>query len=757
MALIDQIKALCDRMAPLGWAEFLRAATAQSLDIRQPTAAALRTELTKTLSGTDRTLTGLEDFSTEGRAAATAGEPSLSLLYHALASPLVVRDHTGKMFGGFATPAEIETLENFIFSLAPLNLPAFIAQQGGAGKVAIVVFSSEYRPAAASVDGRHADLTFSRTGIARVGTANPRYLGERRGFWPEDEDNPHNFRVVPAKFSAWIAVKKKGSATRVSPILDNPTAAGASEAARDFWVPMHKLFPGPECVTERTLSVSFSTRLLNLKIQRVHRSLGTTPLPNTFPYVIADAAIGSLSQDPALGPGWLVPTVHPSLVEAAMLNGKPVTFTVTKAKVDAFAAFEPGVIGVPEYVHARTRITNGVFEDLNDQPNVIAEMKKKSYQALHYVDFTGDGWVGADIPELASAHLNTLPAYALVSAPDLMPSSGQFELSEWSRSNQVPAHFRGKLWSKLPTPLSETRKPANLQLPNSPFKATDTTVTALVGRGAPTGVPAVWPVQPDARRSSMLPDDAAGLFAPGWDVSLDKHPVSGVEHLAAYALGSPFPEDAKLCAALSTFWPAVAPDVFRTFVTAGQIGFTQGTIAPLTDEEIGQSGTLPWDGIAGPREVVVNGQPFIEFPAFLNADYVQQALQNRWSIRLTARIGTEEYQSRILAACRMYSVLANLGDIKVARDTWLMLSFREVSAGDTALQAAQAEAGVVLAGKVYAARFSRIVPTVTPKPSARIDRMPAVDVSRFFVSPAAVEVLVKRAGDPRFAGARSEP
>lgn len=86
-----------------------------------------------------------------------------------------------------------------------------------------------------------------------------------------------------------------------------------------------------------------------------------------------------------------------------------------------------------------------------------------------------------------------------------------------------------------------------------------------------------------------------------------------------------------------------------------------------------------------------------------------------------------------------------------------MLSFREVSAGDTALQAAQAEAGVVLAGKVYAACFSRIVPTVTPKPSARIDRMPAVDVSRFFVSPAAVEVLVKRAGDPRFAGARSEP
>ena len=31
----------------------------------------------------------------------------------------------------------------------------------------------------------------------------------------------------------------------------------------------------------------------------------------------------------------------------------------------------------------------------------------------------------------------------------------------------------------------------------------------------------------------------------------------GPDHLAAYGLGSPFPEDSKLCAALSSFWPAV--------------------------------------------------------------------------------------------------------------------------------------------------------------------------------------------------------
>ena len=54
------------------------------------------------------------------------------------------------------------------------------------------------------------------------------------------------------------------------------------------------------------------------------------------------------------------------------------------------------------------------------------------------------------------------------------------------------------------------------------------------------------------------------MFAPGWDISVDGR-AGGPEHLAAYGLGSPFPEDSKLCAALSAFWPAVAPDAARTF------------------------------------------------------------------------------------------------------------------------------------------------------------------------------------------------
>lgn len=173
MALIDQVKAVCDRLAPLGWRGFFKSATADALDISKATPAALRTELTKNLASINRALPGLEDLASGGQKAMTAGQPALSLLYHALASPLVTRDHLGNPFSGYATPAELDTLENFIFSLAPVTLPQFIAQHGGAGKVAVVLFASEYRPAADTVDGRHADLTFARTGIARIDTASP--------------------------------------------------------------------------------------------------------------------------------------------------------------------------------------------------------------------------------------------------------------------------------------------------------------------------------------------------------------------------------------------------------------------------------------------------------------------------------------------------------------------------------------------------------------------------------------------------------
>ena len=765
MALIHEVKTICDRLAPLGWRELLKAATGNALDISKSAPVALRQELTKNLASIDRSLPGFEDFAPAGRRAMTSAQPASSLLYHALASPLVTRDHRGRTLQGFPTLAELDVIENFIFSLAPVSLPRFIQENGGGSKVGVVVFCADYRAAADTVDGRQADLTFSRTGISRIGTARPHYNSAVRSFWPEDEDNAHHIRVLPARFSAWLAVKKKGRDTRVSPILDNDQAQRQGEANSDFWVPVHKLFAGSECVQGLTLTLHFNVSLFNLKLHRIHRALKTNPLPTGFPYVIKDQDIADWSTEPALGPGWLVPTVRPSLVEPALINGRPVTYKVKPNLVDAFAAVEPPGKGefnnmeinpAPSYVHGRTRVQNGQLQDLNDEPNVIAAMRAKQYEALHYIDYTGEGWVVVELPELRTFNLKTIAAYALVSAPDFFPSSGQFELSEWSRSVEIPAQFRGKLWNVPPTPLSETRLPANLQLPNSPFTAADTTVTAVVGMGPPVGLPSVWPRQPDVMRFSSLPDDCAGVFAPGWDVAADRLPGrNGAVHLAAYGLGSPFPEDAKLCAALSTFWPTVAPDVFRTFATP--IGNTGGTIAPLTDEEIGQLGSLPWDGVPGPRVVTENANRLVEIATFLSADYVRQAVQNRFSIRLTARIGVEEYQRRILAASRVYSVVGGLSSISTTRGKWLVLSFRPVTSGDSELQQAQSEAGTILSGQVYRLQLCKNIPPADRmRISPRLQRFPLRDLRAFFTSAGSIQVLVKRENDLRWAAAASE-
>jgi hypothetical protein len=65
MARIDEIKSLCDRLAPLGWRALLQNVTHGELDISQSTSAALQRELTRNLE-IDRTLTGFEDFAAKG-------------------------------------------------------------------------------------------------------------------------------------------------------------------------------------------------------------------------------------------------------------------------------------------------------------------------------------------------------------------------------------------------------------------------------------------------------------------------------------------------------------------------------------------------------------------------------------------------------------------------------------------------------------------------------------------------------------------
>lgn len=204
MALIDEVKAACDRLAPLGWRDLLLAATGGALDVAQATPAALKGVLGRPLAAIDRRLPGFDDFHPDGTRGIVPGRPAESLLYHAFASPRVARGKGGALLGGFPTLTEIEAVENLVFGIDPPTLASVVAASG-AERLAVAVYATEYRPATDCADGVSADLTFSRTGIARVGTARPKYRPDMRGCWPEDEDNPHAFRVVPVRFTAWLA------------------------------------------------------------------------------------------------------------------------------------------------------------------------------------------------------------------------------------------------------------------------------------------------------------------------------------------------------------------------------------------------------------------------------------------------------------------------------------------------------------------------------------------------------------------------
>ncbi len=701
MALIDDVRKICDRLAPHGWHELL---LKHGLDI---TATDLAQELDKDLSragnggGIDRTIPGFEDFAQEGVRGIDPGRPARSLLYHALASPNVVATSDGQPLTEFPTLAEIDTVENYVYGSRGISI-AQIRRLARRTQVAIVVYANEYRPAPDTVHQKHADLCFSRTGVARVGTAPALYEPRQRGFTPFVEGNENSLRVLPARYCAYIAALATGQESVFGPMRFQEESDN-DDGDRRFWVPLHKIFEGPECIRGEDLHLTLQAHHINEKLRRIHLGLQGTgwgePDISQSPFVFNDG-IAEWSEAAESGPGMLMPVVHEKLVEPAEYQGKPLTFFVPRNSSTLSSSLEigarRGARTAPEYVHARHMVTEDGREiDLNDHPEVASRVARGGYRARHYLDFTGDGWVDALCPELAVALPRRRPAYSLVAAPDFFPHCDQRELMDWWEQS-VPTNQRNSIWRIAPETLADTRMAPNLQLSNGKlrgeFPQEDETATAIVS--LPYGQPAQQMELnvPETKRHSYLPDAAAGVFAPGWDTSFDRTP-DGVDHLAAYGLGSPFPEDAKLCAALSTFWPAVAPDAARTF----EPNASWPTVSPLTDEEIGQTGDTSWDGMSGPRFLEAENQ--VECTAMDYSDYVESALENRFSLAHTGKINVSEYQSRVLAMTRAYSAVGVVNPDR--RGRWSVLSFRKLGSFDPEVQTAQAQTGRALQGTVY--------------------------------------------------------
>jgi hypothetical protein len=344
----------------------------------------------------------------------------------------------------------------------------------------------------------------------------------------------------------------------------------------------------------------------------------------------------------------------------------------------------------PEYVSIRHRaIRRGKGGDVTvDDIQLLPEkefkdvLKAGKYEAAHFIDATCDGAVAAVVGGLPGRRQN-FPAYSLVTAPDFFPLADQLEVSNWVRHDLK--NLQEQFAQGAPWPLCEGRRPANLDLPRpgapsrKAFDRNDETVVAIVG-SRPLATQTHAPER-KKRFSSFLPDAASNEFEPGWDVSLARDDIG--YFYAAYGLGSPFPEDAKLCAALNSFWPAVAPDASRTF-HMGAKPFESPTAIPLMDNELGYHPDHPlvkagkvqskpgWDGEYGPFFERLRGKDYVNSASLDRSDYVSNALRNAIDIRLTSWIDAAELIRRMKALRACIAALPPANDRVSDTDLWLI-------------------------------------------------------------------------------------
>lgn len=421
MNLLESVTQMCTRLAPGGWHSLM---LAHGLDLLADPLAA---ELAKPLT-IDRSLPGFADFAVAGSRAIEAGAPARSLLFHALASPQVISDATGQPLQLFPTAAEIETVLDYVFSINPPTLGSLREKARGA-PLALAVFASEYRCAADTVHGRHADLCLSRTGIARVGTAPARYDARLRSFLPFDDADPHGIRVMPVRYSAYIAVQLKGDAERFGPM----DLQADIDPQLDFWVPLHKLFNGAQCMHGQHLTVALDNHQINEKLRHIHlRHSGTgwqEPQISQPPFVVSEH-LAHWAADADNGPGLLLPDVRARLVEPVEFQGQPLSFVM------------PANTG--GMVHGRHRVAaDGSIDDLNNYADVEERVRQGGYRALHYQDGTADGWVRARCPALEN-QLPSVAAYSVIGPPDFYPLCSQRHLMQWAEAE--PTFANSDIW-----------------------------------------------------------------------------------------------------------------------------------------------------------------------------------------------------------------------------------------------------------------------------------------------------------------------
>jgi hypothetical protein len=754
MPLLNDVKEILNRLGSLGWRDLL---FQHGLDIAAPD---LEAELTRSLPAIQRNLSGFASFTMSGIRGVEPGAPARSLLYHAFASADVHPTLDGNPSPDpnvYPTLTELDTLENYIYSLARRTLSAFT-------NPVIVVVAYQYRPTARTSHLRHADLAFSRVGVARVGTESYRYDASSRSFTPIPSKGDRGFAVLPARYGAFIAEYRAPSAA------DSILRSVALDNNFVFTFPVHKLFPGQECLWEEGGSpidiglFQFVEYHISEKLKRMHTRAsdnpGFVPPLSIFDLDAPPFTRNSLNTpdlvklEPQGASFLVVPQATPNLVQTATqrvgTQDEMARFNVPAQNAQnrfwtSLLLPAPNGRAAPEYANIRHEVVseNGqqILRDLNTLSNAQFQslVATGNYEAAHLIDDTCDGSVSV---KLSGLSLPVLHAYSLVTAIDFFPNVDQIDIERWvERISQSPIGLSSaetQFAQGGPKPLSDGRFTARGQLaasqriPNptlpdptqaSPSsgkafvrsEAANLTATAIVG-GAATGT-AFNRRAPFAFTISWLPDAAADVFAPGWDIS--EHRDRSGRFYAAYGLGSPFPEDSKLCAALNSFWPAAAPDTSRTFaVFAAPTGF------PLMDSELGYHPQHPrvvagevtsrngCDGEFGPFFESMQGRTFVNFADRDRSDYVSNALKGLFGFNGLERVTSAEMIARMEVLRFCIRNLPPTDDVVPNTRLWLV-SAEKVEDWNSWNSRIYPRANSVLAGAGYIYNFVEVTASDT--------------------------------------------
>lgn len=292
--------------------------------------------------------------------------------------------------------------------------------------------------------------------------------------------------------------------------------------------------------------------------------------------------------------------------------------------------------------------------------------------------------------------LKVLPAFSVVAAPDLMPyvEPGDFY-------NRTEFFLEGG-----PNTADGGRIRANphIRRPGSGERAFPSVPGDLVERRVADTITAVVCLHPEKKTGSgsatrlqtnTLPDNASNVFAPGWELTFARDHDAPLPYFATFGLGSPFPEDMKLCAAANGMWPGSSPDAARTYfgdLEPVRIGaFSERrppTAVPLTDEEIGLHPDSPavrehgrqaragWDGEHGPYLEIGMDRAFsVNFADMRGSDYVQHALRGEFDFSILRGLSAAELVGRMDAMRRAIRVLPGGGEPQHTK-LWLVSAER---------------------------------------------------------------------------------